>query len=489
MKETKSRNFSNFQSSRMDSNSPSKVYEPRIQYKRQRADKTLDVSRNSACESTAKQALHYHQPALASAMHTHIGYYLSAALSSILLITACKESCASAYSAFTFRGALGNSPAFLCHRLRQAQQGQRLRARLRPSPQHLLGGTSGGWLKAAPFPCWLRRGRHRCGGSGTTSWYRNAVWFVKGLRGRGGEAASGYESAAKPFSPADVEVNVVGRSFQVTGAKGIGKATATGIARSGGTVHLVCRNKERAEVAKGEIVSETGNQNIFLHIVDMSNPKEVTFAEKFKNEHKLKVLISNAGCMVNNRELTEDRLEKNFATNSSGTYILTTVLLPLLKKEADARVITVSSGGVLVQKLNISDLQSGSGTFDGTMVYAQNKRQQVVLTEQWAKAHGKIHFSVTRPGADTPAVRSSMPDFCQKMKNTLRTEARGADTVGWLAVLSEARKLPGSLFFQDRQPVPTHLPLASTHSSLEDEEKLMEVLEDFSKFKSTSPGT
>ncbi|XP_066032212.1 dehydrogenase/reductase SDR family member 12 isoform X5 [Chamaea fasciata] len=304
-------------------------------------------------------------------------------------------------------------------------------------------------------------------------------------------ARGGYESASKHFNPADVEVDVAGRSFLVTGANsGIGKATAKEIARRGGTVHLVCRNKERAEVAKEEIVSETGNQNIFLHIVDISNPKEIwNFAEKFRNEHKLNVLINNAGCMVNTRELTEDGLEKNFATNTLGTYIMTTALVPLLEKAADARVITVSSGGMLVQKLNISDLQSGNGPFDGTMVYAQNKRQQVVLTEQWAKAHRNIHFSVMHPGwADTPAVRSSMPDFYERMKNSLRTEAQGADTVLWLAVSAEATKLPSGLFFQDRQPVPTHLPLAYTHSPPEDEEKLMEVLEEFSqKFKSVAP--
>ncbi|XP_068038215.1 dehydrogenase/reductase SDR family member 12 isoform X4 [Anomalospiza imberbis] len=317
------------------------------------------------------------------------------------------------------------------------------------------------------------------------SWYRNTVWFVKGLREY---TRGGYESASRRFNPADVEVDVAGRSFLVTGANsGIGKATAKEIARRGGTVHLVCRNKERAEVAKEEIVTETGNQNIFLHIVDISNPKEIwKFAEKFQNEHKLNVLINNAGCMVNNRELTEDGLEKNFATNTLDlqgkctphfftgitfphprnsipepfwlqiltgecTYIMTTALVPLLEKAADARVITVSSGGMLVQKLNVSDLQSGSGPFDGTMVYAQNKRQQVVLTEQWAKAYRNIHFSVMHPGwADTPAVRSSMPDFYERMKNSLRTEAQGADTVLWLAVSAEATKLPSGLFFQGK---------------------------------------
>uniref|UniRef100_A0A8B9Q302 Dehydrogenase/reductase SDR family member 12 n=1 Tax=Apteryx owenii TaxID=8824 RepID=A0A8B9Q302_APTOW len=310
---------------------------------------------------------------------------------------------------------------------------------------------------------------------------------------------SSYESASMRFSPADVEVDVAAKSLLVTGANsGIGKAAAKEIAKRGGTVQMVCRNKERAEEAEGEIMTETGNQNIFLHILDISNPKEIwKFAEKFKNEHKLNVLINNAGCMVNQRELTEDGLEKNFAMNTLGeywglsTYILTTTLLPLLEKAADRGVITVSSRGMLVQKLSIPDLQSANGTFDGTMVQAQNKRQQVALTEQWAKAHRNIHFSIMCPGwADTPAVSSSMPDFCQKMKNALHAEAQGADTVVWLAVSSEAMKLPSGLFFQDRQPVATHLPLASTYTPPEDEEKLMEVLEEFSqKFRSTSPGT
>nr|XP_020643664.1 dehydrogenase/reductase SDR family member 12 isoform X3 [Pogona vitticeps] len=273
----------------------------------------------------------------------------------------------------------------------------------------------------------------------------------------------------------------------VTGANsGIGKAAAKEIARRGGAVHLVCRNEDRAEEAKKEITTETGNQNIFVHILDMSNPKRIwEFAEQFKNEHRLNVLINNAGCMVNKRELTEDGLENNFATNTLGTYILTTVLLPLLGKEDDARVITVSSGGMLVQKLNVSDLQSEKTAFDGTMVYAQNKRQQVVLTEQWAKAHPNIHFSSMHPGwADTPAVRTSMPDFYEKMKDRLRTEAQGADTVVWLAVSPAARKQASGLFFQDRQPVPTHLPLAWTKSSPGDEEKLMQALEELSqKFK------
>ncbi|XP_062981301.1 dehydrogenase/reductase SDR family member 12 isoform X1 [Elgaria multicarinata webbii] len=313
------------------------------------------------------------------------------------------------------------------------------------------------------------------------SLYRNSVWFVKGLRQY---CRGGYESASKRFDPEDLEVDVAGRSFMVTGANsGIGKATAKEIARRGGVVHLVCRNKDRAEEAKKEITTETGNQAVFVHILDMSDPKGIwEFAEQFKKEHRLNVLINNAGCMVNKRELTGDGLEKNFATNTLGTYILTTVLLPLLEREDDPRVITVSSGGMLVQKLNVSDLQSGDVAFDGTMVYAQNKRQQVILTERWASVHPRVHFSSMHPGwADTPAVRTSMPDFYEKMKNRLRTEAQGADTVVWLAVSPAACKQASGQFFQDRLPVSTHLPLAQTKASPGDEEKLMQALEELSQ--------
>ncbi|XP_067896441.1 dehydrogenase/reductase SDR family member 12 isoform X1 [Heterodontus francisci] len=311
------------------------------------------------------------------------------------------------------------------------------------------------------------------------SLYRNSVWFIKGLREY---TKSGYEAAAQQFAPKDLDVDVSGKTFLITGANsGIGKATALEIAKQGGIVHLVCRNKERAEEAKAEIVKETSNEEVFVHILDLSRPKMIwEFVDKFQQENdKLNVLINNAGCMINQRELTADQLETNFATNTLGTYILTTALVPLLEKCEDARVITVSSGGMLVQKLNVDDLQFEKGRFDGTMAYAQNKRQQVVMTEQWAKIYKNIHFSSMHPGwADTEAVRSSMPDFYTKMRNRLRTAAQGADTLVWLAISSMAAQQPSGLYFQDRKPVSTHLVLAQTRATPAEEEKLMKSLEE-----------
>ncbi|XP_028282548.1 dehydrogenase/reductase SDR family member 12 [Parambassis ranga] len=310
------------------------------------------------------------------------------------------------------------------------------------------------------------------------SLYRNTVWFLNGIHHY---TRKGYEAASKNFEPQDLDVSVVGRSFMVTGANsGIGRATAMAIAKKGGTVHMVCRNKDKAEEARADIVNESGNTEIFIHIVDMSQTRKVwEFAENFKKEYpSLNVLINNAGCMVNKRELNAEGLEKNFATNTMGVFILTQTLIPLIQKSRDPRVITVSSGGMLVQKLKEDDLQSEKGYFDGVMVYAQNKRQQVVLTQQWAKANPVIHFSVMHPGwVDTPAVSKSMPQFHQMMGNRLRGVQQGADTVVWLALSRAAARTRSGQFFQDRKPAPVHLPLAWTHSSPEEIECFMTQLE------------
>ncbi|XP_042596165.1 dehydrogenase/reductase SDR family member 12-like [Cyprinus carpio] len=314
------------------------------------------------------------------------------------------------------------------------------------------------------------------------SLYRNSAWFLKGLT----EFTKGaYLSESKNFVEKDLETSVAGRSFMITGANsGIGKATAMAIAKKAGTIHMVCRNKDKAEEARAEIVKESGNKEIYVHILDLTETKKVwEFAESFKKKYKtLNVLINNAGCMMTKREENDEGLEKSFASNSLAVYILIKSLIPLLEKSPEPRVITVSSGGMLVQKLRTGNLQSQRGRYDGTMVYAQNKRQQVVMTEQFAKAHPNIHFSVMHPGwVDTPTIANAMPDFHSSMKERLRTPEQGADTVVWLAVSEAAVKNPSGRFFQDRQMVSAHLPLAWTHSSQLEDQKFMSVMEDLAK--------
>jgi len=129
-----------------------------------------------------------------------------------------------------------------------------------------------------------------------------------------------------------------------------------------------------------------------------------------------------------------------------------------------------------------NDLQYEHKSFDATMVYAQNKRQQVVMTEQYAKKYPSITFTSMHPGwADTPAVRTAMPSFYNMMKNKLRTVEQGADTILWLAITKnpEAGIQNSGAFFQDRKSVAKHLPLAWSQSKPEDDAFLMKQLDEF----------
>lgn len=316
------------------------------------------------------------------------------------------------------------------------------------------------------------------------SLYRNVVWFAKGM---GEYTKQGYEHAAKSFRASDLEVDLTNRSVMVTGANsGIGKVTALEVAKRGATVHMVCRSKERGEAAQQEIINESKNSNVLLHIVDMSEPRQVfKFAKQFLESNKsLNILVNNAGCMENERKKIENNsLEINFATNTLGTHILTKTLMPLVAKSEKPRIFIVSSGGMLTHKLNSDDLNSDKMTkFDGTMVYAQNKRQQIVMAESYARNNSSIYFATMHPGwSDTPAVQTSMPSFRAKMINKLRTPEQGADTLVWMCCykdLENNEKYPNASFFQDRQAVAKHLPLAWTTNTLEEEKTFMKKLDE-----------
>src|SRR5688572_18795754 len=106
------------------------------------------------------------------------------------------------------------------------------------------------------------------------------------------------------------------KTILITGGNaGIGRATATALAKEGHTVVIAARSKERGQAAADEIKKETGNPNVdFLHM-DLASQKSVRQAvDEFKRRYgKLNVLINNAGVFLPKREVTEDGIEKTFA--------------------------------------------------------------------------------------------------------------------------------------------------------------------------------
>uniref|UniRef100_A0A803MT96 Dehydrogenase/reductase SDR family member 12 n=1 Tax=Chenopodium quinoa TaxID=63459 RepID=A0A803MT96_CHEQI len=281
---------------------------------------------------------------------------------------------------------------------------------------------------------------------------------------------AGFMEHSKNFKAEDMKVRLDGKNCIVTGANsGIGFATAQDLASRGASVYLLCRSKERGEAALSKIQTETGNQNVYLEICDLSSLSEIkSVSAKFASKGTpLHVLVNNAGILENNRITTSEGFELNFAVNVLGTYAMTELMLPLLEKAApDARVITVSSGGMYTSPLT-KDLQFSEGKFDGVMQYARNKRVQVALTEKWAEKYKdkNIAFYAMHPGwAETPGVAKSLPSFSERFSGKLRTWEEGADTIIWLALQPKEKLVPGGFYF-DRAAAPKHLPFAATAGS------------------------
>lgn len=261
---------------------------------------------------------------------------------------------------------------------------------------------------------------------------------------------------------------------------GLRRATRQ-IAKRGATVHMLCRNETKGIEAIEELAREIPRELLILHQVDISKPQDIIdFVNNYeKNVGSVDCLINNAGVMLNEMIVdSETELEKTFATNTFGNYLLTT---KLLKKDLGlARVINVTSGGMLTQKLNAEDPQFEATPFDGACAYAQTKRQLVEIGHFWADKFPKVHFISVHPGwADTPGVKNSMPKFYNRFKESLRTVEEGADSIVWAAISKEALSMPSGAFIRDRKIESEHLPLARTQITEEERLSFIKKLDQF----------
>ena len=175
-----------------------------------------------------------------------------------------------------------------------------------------------------------------------------------------------------------------------------------------------------------------------------------------QHEKRLDVLVNNAGVMPGQRTRTVDGVELTFATHVLAPWILIDELTPLLRNAAPSRVIDVTSGGQYDQKIPGGDIESDRAKYGPKRIYARTKREELVLTEQWAQrlAGTGVHVHAMHPGwADTAGVRNWMPLFRALTRPVIRTPEQGADTIVWLGGAPEAVETTG-LFWHDRRPRP-----------------------------------
>jgi NAD(P)-dependent dehydrogenase (short-subunit alcohol dehydrogenase family) len=180
--------------------------------------------------------------------------------------------------------------------------------------------------------------------------------------------------------------DMTGRVCVVTGAnRGIGRATAEGLARLGANVILVCRSQEDGETASREIGAR---YSVIPDVVtaDLSSQASIrrAAADLQVRYPRLYVLINNAGVIPRRREVTVDGLEMQLAVNHLAYFLLTKLLLPQLRAGAPSRIINVSSGAHTHAGMDFEDLQAERG-YDPKQVYSRSKLANVLFTYELAR--------------------------------------------------------------------------------------------------------
>ncbi len=184
-----------------------------------------------------------------------------------------------------------------------------------------------------------------------------------------------------------VNSSMQGKICVVTGANsGIGKATALELAQMSATVVMVCRDRARGEEARSEITTKSRNNAVDLLQADLSSQQSIRqLVEHFKQRYThLHVLINNAGAAFTGRRETVDGLEMTFAVNYLAPFLLTNLLLDVLKASAPARIVNVSSASHKSGYIQMDDLQ-GEKHNRSMRAYPQSKLAIVLFTYELAR--------------------------------------------------------------------------------------------------------
>jgi retinol dehydrogenase 14 len=251
-----------------------------------------------------------------------------------------------------------------------------------------------------------------------------------------------------------------GKVCLVTGAnRGIGRATAEGLARQGAKVLLICRDAVAGDLARREIIAATGNQAIELFTGDFAVQADVrrVAAEIRATQSRLDVFVSNAGVFLPRRVMTVDNIEATFAINHLAPFILINELNELITASAPARIVIVASDA----HQRVADPEDWVSTkaYNGRTAYNRSKLANVMFCYDLADrlAGSGVTVNCCHPGWVNTHVLYSMYDrwwlrwlWPIVQKNFTTTPAEGAETVLYLATSPDVEGVTGKYFKKSR---------------------------------------
>lgn len=254
----------------------------------------------------------------------------------------------------------------------------------------------------------------------------------------------------------DVEQEMSGKTVLITGASaGIGKETARELARRNARVLLACRDVTKGTRVAEEIKASTGNPNVFVKSLELASFDSVRKCARdvIATEDKLHILINNAGIISNDtRKLTSDGCEITMQTNHFGHFLLTLLLLDLLKKSSPSRIINVSSSAHSYGQIDLEDLTNRKSRSPFQM-YSNSKLANVLFTKELsARLSGTgITVNAVHPGCVKTDILKSTRSLITLFTSVLflvvgKTPEEGAQTTIRAAVDPRLEKTTGKYF-------------------------------------------
>ncbi|CAH2059105.1 unnamed protein product, partial [Iphiclides podalirius] len=282
-----------------------------------------------------------------------------------------------------------------------------------------------------------------------------------------------------------------GKTVIVTGCtSGIGKETARELAKRGAKVIMACRNVDVAERIKKELVAETNNANIVVKALDLSSFSSIrAFADDvIKSETRLDVLIHNAGYAGSfTKRRSVDGIELTMATNHYGPFLLTHLLIKLLKKSTPSRVVVVASSLYRIGSFDATN-PNPVDSFPAYLYYV-SKEANILFTRELARRLDGtgVTANCLHPGLIDTGIWRSVPRplswaLALIIKGFFKTPAQGCQTSVMLAADDGLLKTTGKYFSDCRESE-----LSSSASDMARARKLWEVSEKMVKLEETDP--
>jgi NAD(P)-dependent dehydrogenase (short-subunit alcohol dehydrogenase family) len=254
-------------------------------------------------------------------------------------------------------------------------------------------------------------------------------------------------------SNASAMPDMTGKTILITGAnQGIGKASAMALGKMGARLVLVCRNETKAREAIVDI-EKAGAKNVELIVGNLGSQADVRrIAAEFVSSHDvLDVLMNNAGLLVPSRRTTVDGIEETLAINHLAPFLLTSLLLDVLKKTPRARIVNVSSRAHRGARMHWDDLQLTRG-YSANKAYGQSKLCNILFTRELAKrlestgvTANSLHPGVIASGFGH-TYGGAISVVLKVVKPFLGTPEEGAKTQVWLASSPDVEGITGKYF-------------------------------------------